>query len=82
MPLLESAGGSDGPLGLTDLYSYLAKAKDDLHLECCKNWKVKIIIDQIQREVATKTPMISQWQLEHKAPWWTWTHQGTTALCP
>ncbi len=31
------------------------------------NQKLKIIIDWIQWDVAIKTPMICQWQLEHKS---------------
>jgi nucleoprotein TPR len=67
MLLLESAGGGDGPLGLTDLYSRLAEAEDDLRSERRENQKLKIIIDRIQRDVAAKTPMIRQWQLEHES---------------
>ncbi|KAL3809139.1 hypothetical protein ACHAXA_007242 [Cyclostephanos tholiformis] len=60
MRLLDSVGGGDSPLGLTDLYARLAEAEDE-------NQKLKIIIDRIQRDVAAKTPMIRRWQLEHES---------------
>ena len=59
--LLDDGGG---PLGLTDLYTRLAETEDDLRAERHENQKLKIIIDRIHRDVATKTPIFHQRQLE------------------
>ncbi len=67
MLLLEDAAAGDGPLGLTDLYSRLAETEDDLRSEQRENQKLRVIIDRIQRDVAAKTPMIRQWQVERES---------------
>lgn len=59
--LLDDGGG---PLGLTDLYTRLAETEDDLRAERHENQKLKIIIDRIHRDVAAKTPIFHQRQLE------------------
>ncbi len=58
MPLLDSASGSDSPHGLTNLYSRLTKAKDNLRSEQRKNQKLNITVDWIQQDMAPKMPMI------------------------
>ena len=56
--------GSDGPLSLTDLYTRLAETEDELRAEQHENKKLKIIIDRIHRDVAAKTPIFQQKQIE------------------
>jgi nucleoprotein TPR len=55
---------SDGPLGLTDLYTRLAETEDELRATQHENKKLKIIIDRIHRDVAAKTPIFQQKQIE------------------
>ena len=54
----------DGPLSLTDIYSRLAETEDDLRVEQHENKKLKILIERIHRDVAAKTPIFHQKQLE------------------
>ena len=63
-PLLITDGFDGEKLGITDLYSRLAEAEDDLRAEQHENKKLKIIIDRIHRDVASKTPIFHQKQLE------------------
>jgi nucleoprotein TPR len=72
-PLAITAGGNggdvsmledDGPLSLTDLYTRLAETEDDLRAEQHENKKLKILIERIHRDVAAKTPIFHQKQLE------------------
>ena len=70
MRLLEDdSGGGDNsePLGLTDLYSRLADTEDDLRAERRENQKLLLILEKVQRDVAAKTPVIRQWQMEHES---------------
>ena len=75
--MIEGGGGADssnsnllllddggGPLGLTDLYTRLAETEDDLRNERKENQKLRVIIDRIHRDVAAKTPIFHQRQLE------------------
>ena len=56
---------ADGdPLNLTDLYSRLAATEDDLRASRHSNQKLKILISRIHGEVAAKTPLFQQKQLE------------------
>jgi nucleoprotein TPR len=64
VPLAITEGSEDGPLSLTDLYTRLAETEDDLRAEQHENKKLKIIIDRIHRDVASKTPIFQQKQLE------------------
>ena len=52
------------PLSLTDLYTRLASTEDDLRAEQVENQKLKILIDRIHRDVAAKTPIFHQKQME------------------
>lgn len=61
--LLDDAASS-GPLSLTDLYTRLASTEDELRAEQHENQKLKILIDRIHRDVAAKTPIFHQKQLE------------------
>ena len=61
---ITDGSSSDGPLSLTDLYSRLAETEDELRAEQHENKKLKIIIDRIHRDVAAKTPLFNQKQLE------------------
>ena len=61
---ITDGSSSDGPLSLTDLYSRLAETEDELRDEQHENKKLKIIIDRIRRDVAAKTPLFNQKQLE------------------
>jgi nucleoprotein TPR len=63
-PLALTDGREDGPLSLTDLYARLAGTEDELRAEQHENKKLKIIIDRIHRDVAAKTPIFHQKQLE------------------
>jgi len=54
----------DGPLSLTDIYTRLAETEDDLRAEQHENKKLKILIERIHRDVAAKTPIFHQKQLE------------------
>lgn len=58
-------GSSDGGLlSLTDLYTRLAETEDELRATQHENKKLKIIIDRIHRDVAAKTPIFQQKQME------------------
>ena len=70
-PLAITAGDEDvsmledgGPLSLTDIYTRLAETEDDLRAEQHENKKLKILIERIHRDVAAKTPIFHQKQLE------------------
>lgn len=53
-----------GPLSLTDIYTRLAETEDDLRAEQHENKKLKILIERIHRDVASKTPIFHQKQME------------------
>ena len=53
-----------GPLSLTDLYTRLAQTEDELRTEKHECQKLKILINRIHRDVAAKTPIFHQKQLE------------------
>ncbi len=55
---------NDGFLSLTDMYTRLAETEDDLRAEQHENKKLKIFIDRITRDVAAKTPIFQQKQVE------------------
>lgn len=55
---------SSDPLSLTDLYARLAETEDALRAETRENQKLKILIERIHRDVAAKTPILHQKQLE------------------
>lgn len=72
-PLAITAGGeggdvsmleNEGFLSLTDMYTRLAETEDDLRAEQHENKKLKIFIDRITRDVAAKTPIFQQKQVE------------------
>jgi len=52
------------PLSLTDLYTRLAATEDELRASRHSNQKLNILIDRIHRDVAAKTPIFHQKQLE------------------
>eukprot|EP00970_Alexandrium_tamarense_P007523 scaffold1391_cov267-Alexandrium_tamarense.AAC.1 len=54
----------EGPLSLTDIYTRLAETEDDLRAEQHENKKLKILIERIHRDVASKTPIFHQKQME------------------
>ena len=56
--------GSDDPLSLTDLYTRLASTEDELHTAQHENQKLRVVISRIQRDVAAKTPLYHQKQVE------------------
>ena len=62
--LEEEGGGDSDPLSLTDLYTRLAQTEDDLRSANAENQKLKIFIQRIQRDVAAKTPIFHQKQVE------------------
>ncbi|KAL7539107.1 hypothetical protein ACHAXR_009024, partial [Thalassiosira sp. AJA248-18] len=55
---------STDPLSLTDLYTRLASTEDELRSSHHENQKLKILIERIHRDVAAKTPIFNQKQLE------------------
>ena len=63
-PLAINDGQDGGPMSLTDLYSRLAETEDQLRAEQHENKKLKILIDRIHRDVASKTPLFHQKQIE------------------
>ena len=56
---------TDGePLSLTDLYSRLAATEDDLRSSQHENKKLVILMERIHRDIAAKTPLFRQRQVE------------------
>ena len=63
-PLALAADADGDPLGLTDLYSRLAAAEDDLRASRHANQKLKVLLSRVHAKVTAKTPLFRQKQLE------------------
>lgn len=63
-PLAITDGQTDGNNCVVDLYSRLAETEDKLRAEQHENKRLKLIINRIHQDVARKTPIFHQKQLE------------------